>query len=63
MKRHKPDSLPGRLIAFFAANPGEELNYADVCAKFGVAKRTAHVIVGRMVRDGELNDGSPHKST
>jgi hypothetical protein len=38
----KPTSLAGRTLAFFKANPDEELTYADIAAKFDVSLRCAY---------------------
>lgn len=37
---------------FFAANPNEELSYADIAAKFGVTKKSAEWMVVRLVQKG-----------
>jgi DNA-directed RNA polymerase specialized sigma24 family protein len=43
-------SAPGqgvtaRLVAFFLANPSEELTCADIAAKFGCSRETARIAV------------------
>jgi hypothetical protein len=43
--RHYPDSLNGRLHAFFVANPGECLTIEDIMAKFDCTRRRAHVSI------------------
>ena len=50
-RRTNPDSLAARILAYFAANPDEELTYADIAAKFEVSQELAR----RTVRD--LMDG------
>lgn len=41
---YKPhqDSLPGRVMAFFADNPDEELTAQDVADKFGASTKNVH---------------------
>ena len=50
----KPNSLAGRALAFFKANPDEELTYADVAAKFDVTLKSAY---SRMVEAQERGYG------
>lgn len=42
--QYKPqnDSLPGRVLAFFADNPDEELTAQDVADKFGASTKNVH---------------------
>lgn len=37
--------VTARLVAFFRANPGEELTCADIAAKFGCSPETARIAV------------------
>lgn len=53
MTRHA-NSLPTRLQAFYAANPGEELTFADICAKFCVTICAARGAVRSLQAAGEL---------
>lgn len=41
-----------QLEDFFAANPGEELTYRQIAAKFGISLQSARWIAGRLVRAG-----------
>lgn len=40
-----PDGLPARLVAFFEANPDEELRMVDIIEKFGTSLRNARSAV------------------
>ena len=46
----KPDSKVGRIRAFFAANPDEELTYSDIMAKFGLTHVESRKAV-KLLRD------------
>lgn len=48
------ESLPSRIIEFFAANPGEELTYEDICTKFDARPNSAMTAVSRLKADGIL---------
>lgn len=54
MRKRSLSRLPGKLMAYFEANPEEELTYADLVAKFGVSIRAARACVDRMTPTGEL---------
>lgn len=41
MGKRSPDSLAARILAFYAANPDEELSYPDMAVKFGVSEDKA----------------------
>lgn len=43
-----PTGLAGRIVAYFEANPGEELLYADACVKFGCTSKQLYVALGRL---------------
>lgn len=45
VKRRHPHGLPARLLAFYEANPDEELTYSDIVAKFSVSPFTAREAV------------------
>lgn len=48
------DSVPGRVIAFFQANPDEELTVADIIEKFETGASNVHNILGPAVQAGLL---------
>jgi len=60
---YKPqaDSLPGRVLAFFADNPDEELTAQDVADKFGASTKNVHTQLSlaidhhRLVRDRNVD--------
>lgn len=52
-----PTSINGRIRAFYAANPGEWLTYADICAKFDITPDQA-----RRAVDYLQNRGAPLQS-
>lgn len=41
-----------RVKAFFAANPGEELTYADLMAKFDCNEKNAQRVVQELKKEG-----------
>jgi len=47
---HRPSSLAGRLMAFFDANPNEELTPAQIGEKFGAAPSTVAMAISRLGR-------------
>ena len=48
----KTESLPGKIRAFFAANPDEMLTYDDMIVKFGITRKQAIRAVGHVCRQG-----------
>lgn len=48
------DSLPGRMIAFFKANPGELLTLDDITAKFDCTRGNIHTLLGKAREHGLL---------
>lgn len=52
--RYNATGLPARLLAFFMANPDEELSFADICAKFDVGISNARYAVDALGRDGHV---------
>ena len=48
----KSDSLPGKIRAFFEANPDEMLTYDDMIVKFGTTRKRAIRAVGQVSRQG-----------
>lgn len=53
-KAAKATGLRGRLLAFFAENPTEELTIPDICTKFGAHPRNVESTLTRMRNYGEL---------
>ena len=51
---YRTNSLPSKLLEFFAARPDEELTYADIVTKWGGSAANAQWAVGRLVETGEL---------
>ena len=49
-----PYSLRARLLAFFDANPEEELTRSDIATKFCVAMKTIDNVLAQARKDGEL---------
>jgi hypothetical protein len=49
--------LRNRLLAWFAANPGEELTYEDIAARFHVTIGRAYAVVYKMRKAGEAWSG------
>lgn len=58
----KAGSLAARLIAYFKANPGEELSRHDVATKFGVAPASIDNSVLSAVQHGFLASGTNDES-
>lgn len=52
--KHYPSSAPGRLAEFFRENPTEELELADLYAKFGDKRNTLRMALYRLVEEGVL---------
>ena len=50
----RPDSLPARVINFFANNPGEELDLEAISEKFDVTRGNIHTQLGDAVDTGML---------
>lgn len=48
------DSLPGRMIAFFKANPGELLTLDDIAAKFDCTRGNIHTLLSKARDQGLL---------
>jgi hypothetical protein len=53
-RKYRRDSLASKLVAFYEANPDEELTLADVCVKFDTPKHSAESRLCEAVRDGLL---------
>ena len=51
---HYGDSLAGRIMSYFKANPEEELTYPDVMHKFDVCARTAQSAVFNLKKGREI---------
>lgn len=51
MVNRNPNRLPAKILAFFEANPDEELTYADIAAKFGVSQASARWTVQVLLND------------
>lgn len=51
---YHPDSLRAKLMAFFEANPDEELTERQVGDKFGVSIHTVKEALLRLVRAGKI---------
>ena len=50
--KHRPNSLAGKLLAFFTANPTEELTPAQIREKFGVTAFSVSMAVRRLEESG-----------
>lgn len=50
----RSDSLPGRMIAFFKANPGELLTLDDIVAKFEPSRGNVHTLLIQARESGLL---------
>jgi len=50
--KHRPTSLAGKLLAFFTANPTEELTPAQIRDKFGVTAFSVSMAVRRLEQSG-----------
>ena len=48
----RPGSVVDKLQAYYKANPGEELSYADICDKFDCSYRTAYNAVDKLKTTG-----------
>jgi response regulator of citrate/malate metabolism len=55
MKIYQSDSLPLKLISFFAKNPDEVLTIEDVAIKFDVSYSTAQRALARLAKLKMLN--------
>lgn len=53
----QPDSVPGRVIAWFMANPEEELVNTDLSIKFGKHYSAFHSLLASAVEAGHLKRG------
>jgi len=52
----RPDWLPARLMAFFRANPAEELTPRQIADKFDVSPRTVANVLSRLSQAGLLEN-------
>ena len=52
-RQKDPDSVSGRVRAFFEASPDEWLTYADMADKFGCTVDQAHKAVENLRHQGE----------
>lgn len=57
------DGLRGKLLAYYAANPGEELTPADIADKFGVPAGTVRNTLSRMTGKGEVRRFSVYRAS
>lgn len=55
MTRHR-NRLPARLLAYFEANDGEELDFPAICTKFDVTRRCAEWAVYTLCAEGKLEN-------
>ena len=44
-RAYNAEKLPAKILAYFQANPDEELTYADIAAKFSVSQERARTTV------------------
>lgn len=51
-RKADPNSNSGKLRAFFAENPDEELTPADIAAKLGIPQNRIYNITRKLVADG-----------
>ncbi len=52
-RRRHPNGVIARLVAFFEANPDEELTVNDIVEKFGSCRRTVENALYTARQDGE----------
>ncbi len=52
--KSRSSSLRARLLAFFDANPHEELTRADIAAKFSVSLHAVDSVLSQLRQAGEL---------
>lgn len=51
---YRPTGLPARLLAFFEANPDEELSRTDIETKFSVCESTVQNALQEMRNRGQI---------
>lgn len=51
-------SLRAKLLAYFQANPDEELTRADIVTKFGLSANSLDKVLQRMKEKGEIERAS-----
>jgi transposase len=49
-----PNSLRIRLLAYFDANPDEELSRGDIAVKFSVSTKTVDLVLSQLKKSGQL---------
>lgn len=54
MDKPRSDSLAARMLAYFQANPDEELLRQDVAEKFGAKMKSVDFAIGRLRDQGYL---------
>ena len=54
VKTRWPNSLRAKILAYFEANPDEELTRADIAEKFCKSQKTMDGTLARLREDGEI---------